>query len=117
MYFFPHPFICQRRFSKEKKNMKLLQAKAELLQEGILCLIHLFARDVLIIKKLEIEKTKPTFIISVLKAKYYVVLVSSISNIFTNKTSLANKLMSFSSNNSALITKQPSRFYFFLSSN
>ena len=51
--------------------------------------------------------------ISVLKVKYYVVLVSSISNIFTNKTSLANKLMSFSSNNSALITKQRSRFYFF----
>jgi hypothetical protein len=45
-------------------------------------------------KKLEIEKTKPTFIISVLKIEYYVVLVSSISNIFTNKTSLANRWMS-----------------------
>ena len=41
------------------------QAKAELLQEGIFFLIHLFARD-----KLEIEKTRPTFIISVLKVKY-----------------------------------------------
>jgi hypothetical protein len=31
-----------------------------------------------------------------------VVLVSSISNFFTNKTSLANKWMSFSSSNLAL---------------
>jgi hypothetical protein len=54
-------------------------------------------------KKLEIEKTKPTFIISVLKAEYKVVLVSSISNVFTNKTSLANKRMSFSSSNLALV--------------
>ena len=45
-------------------------AKAELLQEGIFFLIHLFARDGLLIKKLEIEKTKPTFIISVLKVEY-----------------------------------------------
>ena len=41
--------------------------KAELLQEGILFLLHLFARDVLVMKKLEIEKTKPTFIISTFK--------------------------------------------------
>ena len=32
---------------------------AELLQEGIFFLIHLFARDVLVMKKLENEKTKP----------------------------------------------------------
>ena len=44
--------------------------KAELLQEGIFFLIHLFAIDVLVMKKLEIEKTKPTFIISVLKVEY-----------------------------------------------
>ena len=44
--------------------------KAELLQEGIFFLIHLFARDVLVMKKLEIEKTKPTFILSVLKVEY-----------------------------------------------
>ena len=31
-------------------------------QEGNIFLIHLFARDVLVMKKLEIEKTKPTFI-------------------------------------------------------
>ena len=45
-------------------------SKAELLQEGIFFLIHLFARDVLVMKKLEIEKTKPTFIISALKVEY-----------------------------------------------
>ena len=44
--------------------------KAELLQEGIFFLIHYFARDVLAVKKLEIEKTKPTLIISVLKVEY-----------------------------------------------
>ena len=69
--------------------------KAELLQEGIFFLIHLFASDVLLMKKLEFEKTKPTFIISILKVEYYVVLVSSISNLFTKKISLANKWMRF----------------------
>ena len=66
-------------------------------------LIHLFARDVLVMEKLEIEKTKPNFIMSVLKVENWVVLVSSISNFFNNKTSLANKWMSFSSSNSALV--------------
>ena len=33
--------------------------KAELLQEGIFLLIHLFARDFLLMKKLEIEKLSP----------------------------------------------------------
>ena len=33
-------------------------------------LIHLFARHVFAMKKLEIETTKPTFIISVLKVIY-----------------------------------------------
>ena len=69
--------------------------KAELLQEGIFFFIHLFASDVLLVKKLEFEKTKPTFIISILKVEYYVVLVSSISNLFTKKISLANKWMRF----------------------
>ena len=44
--------------------------KTELLQEGIFFLIHIFARDVLVMKKLDIEKTKPSFIISVLKVEY-----------------------------------------------
>ena len=39
--------------------------KAELLQEGIFFLIHLFAKDILLMKKLEIGKTKPTFIMTV----------------------------------------------------
>ena len=53
--------------------------KAKLLQ---LKLIHIFARAILLMKKLEIEKTKPTFIISVLKVEYQVALVSSIFNFF-----------------------------------
>ena len=52
------------------KHYKIIVAKAELLQEGIFFLIHLFARDVLVMKRLEIEKTKPTFIISVLKVAF-----------------------------------------------
>ena len=51
-------------------TFELWSYKAELLQEGIFFLIHLFARDVLVMKKLEVEKTKPTFIISVLKLEY-----------------------------------------------
>ena len=45
-------------------------AKSELLQEGIFFLIHLFARAILVMKKWEIKKTKPTFIVSVLKVDY-----------------------------------------------
>ena len=41
--------------------------KAEILQ---LNLIHFFASELLLMKKLEIEKTKPTFITSVLKVEY-----------------------------------------------
>ena len=41
------------------------------MQEGIFFLIHLFAGDVLVMKKLEIKKPKPTFILSVLKVEYY----------------------------------------------
>ena len=56
-------------------------AKAELLQEGIFFLIHFYARDVLEMKKLEIEKLSPLlWHILVLKVEYLVVLVSSISN-------------------------------------
>jgi hypothetical protein len=42
-------------------------SKAKLLQ---LKLIHILARAILLMKKLEIEKTKSTFIISVLKVEY-----------------------------------------------
>ena len=44
--------------------------KAELLEEGIFFLIRLFARAVLVMKKWEMEKTKPTFTVSVLKVEY-----------------------------------------------
>ena len=52
----------------KRKDMMLpvALAKAELLQ---LKLIHLFASELLLMKKLEIEKTKPTLIISVLKVE------------------------------------------------
>ena len=61
-------YILKRSVNLESKIPS--STKAELLQEGIFFLIHLFARDVLVMKKLEIEKTKPTFIISVLKVEY-----------------------------------------------
>ena len=55
-------------------------------------------------KKLEIEKTKPTFIISTFKTDIIKVgLVFSISNFFIAKTSLANNWRSFSSSNLALV--------------
>ena len=38
----------------------VFQDKAELLQEGIIFLIHLFARAILLMKKLKIEETKAT---------------------------------------------------------
>ena len=52
--------------------------KAELLQEDFFFLIHLFVTDVLVMKKLEIEKTKPTFIISVLKVRFPTFLLMKI---------------------------------------
>ena len=41
--------------------------KAKLLQ---LKLIHIFSKAILLMKKLEIKNTKPTFIISVLKVEH-----------------------------------------------
>ena len=73
----------------------MLLNKAELLQECIFFPIYLLTRDVLVMKKLEIEKNKPALIMSVLKIEYLLLLVSSISNLFTDKTSLANKLIEF----------------------
>ena len=37
----------------------MIYTKAELMQEGIFFLVHLFSRDVLVMKKLEIKKTSP----------------------------------------------------------
>ena len=57
-------------------------------------------------KKLEIEKTKSTFIISTFKTDIIKVgLVFSISNFFIAKTSLANNWRSFSSSYLALERK------------
>ena len=55
-------------------------------------------------KKLEIQKTKPTFIISTFKTDIIKVgLVFSISNFFIAKTSLANNWRSFSRSYLALV--------------
>ena len=81
--------------------------KAELLQEGIIFLIHLFAREILLIKKLKIEETKATYYSRRATSFYYstfktaVDLVFSISNFFINKIALANIWMSFSCSNLA----------------
>ena len=55
------------KFSKGDIKLKRFFPKAKLLQ---LKLVHIFARAILLMKTLEIEKTKPTFIISVLKVEY-----------------------------------------------
>ena len=61
--------ICGLEYTTSRQ-LQVKIFKAELLQEGIFFLIHIFARYVSFMKKLEIEKTKPTFIISVLKVEY-----------------------------------------------
>ena len=57
---------CERNRKDNPQNVAQEQstAKAKFL---LLKLLQLFARDVLLMKKLEIEKTKPTFIISTFK--------------------------------------------------
>ena len=85
-----------------KLSGKLNFGKAELLQEGICFLIHLFARDGFIMKKLEIEETKTTYYSTFKTDMIKVGLVFSISKIFIKKISLANKWVSFSYSNSAL---------------
>ena len=64
-------------------------------------------------KKLEIEKTKPTFIISTFKTDIIIVgLVFSISNFFIKKMSLANIWTSFSCSNLALSRKSNWKYSF-----
>ena len=55
------------KIQTENITKNIGKTKAKLLQ---LKLIQIFARAILLMKKLEIEKTKPTFIISVLKVEY-----------------------------------------------
>ena len=69
--------------------------KTEFPQEGIFFVLQLFAWWILLIKKLEIEKTRPTFIISVLKVEIWVSLVFSISSFFINKLHQANNWSKF----------------------
>ena len=66
--------------------------KAKLLP---LKLIHLFATEVLLVKKLEIEETKTTQYLTFKTDIIKVGLVFSISNFFINKIFHANKWMSF----------------------
>ena len=47
------------QWEKIVQNSKI-DTKAELLKVGIFFLIHLFAREILLLKKLEIEETKTT---------------------------------------------------------
>ena len=70
--------------------------KAELLQEGIIFLIHLFARAILLMKKLKIKDHLDQLSeLRIIK----VGLVLPISNFFINKIALANIWMSFSFSN------------------
>ena len=57
----------------------------------LLKLIHLFAREVLLVKKLEIEETKTTWYSNFKTDIIEVGLVFLISNFFITKMSLANK--------------------------
>ena len=78
------------KWGKNTTKIKMFDVlpKAKLL---LLKLLQLFARDVLAMKKLEIEKTKPTFIISVLKVDIIKMgLVFLISSFFITKTPPAN---------------------------
>ena len=106
----PCPFTD--RLLGTKNNFRYIQlcrpftlTKAKLL---LLKLIHLFARKVLLVKKLEIEETKTTYYSTFETDLVKVGLVFSISNFFITKTFLASKWMRKkipSCSNSALIRK------------
>jgi hypothetical protein len=57
----------ERKYKSLEVRVQAHRTKAELLQ---LKLIHSFARELFVMKKSQIEKTMPTFIISVLKFEY-----------------------------------------------
>ena len=93
------------RISYNFLDLCFVYFKAQLkLKRRYFFLVHLFAREKLLMKKMEIEETKTTqystFKTDILK----VGLVFSISNFFIYKCSLVNKWMSFSCSNSALVT-------------
>ena len=66
--------------------------KAESQQEGIFLALNFLPWEFLLIKKLEIEKPKTTQYTTFKTDIIKVVLVFSISNIFTNKNSQGRKL-------------------------
>ena len=59
-----HPVFLDWSLHNTERHRGVLQSrgnpKAKLQKEGIFFLIHLFARDILLMKKLEIEETKTT---------------------------------------------------------
>ena len=63
----------------------------------------IYLPDILFMKKMEIEETKTTLYSTFKTDVINVGLVSSISNFFIKKSSLANKWMSFSYSNLALV--------------
>jgi len=65
--FFRLPLFAKFEFDRTDNQPWKKFVKAKFLQ---LKLLQIFARDIFLMKKLEIEKTKPTFIISVLKVEY-----------------------------------------------
>ena len=86
----------------------MLVKKAGLLREGIIFLIHLFARAILLSKKLKIEETKAnrysTFKTDIIK----VGLVFPLSNFFIDKIAPANIWMSVSCRN-CVQTHEPAK--------
>ena len=77
-----------RRLAGEKK----IPAKAELQLEGIFSPLTFLPWESLLIKKLEIEKTKTTLYLTFKTDIINVVFVFSISNFFTNKKFQGRKL-------------------------
>ena len=73
--------------------------------------MSIFQGKVLLVKKLEIEKTKPTFTLKTLKVVYLVGFVFSSSNFFINKKNFLQKkknpiyVVQYLKNNQAKTTK------------
>ena len=70
-----------------------MHPKAELLQVGIFFLIPLFAREILLIKKLEIEETKTTKYSTFKTDIIKVGLIFSISDFFINFINFSNSAL------------------------
>ena len=90
-------YSCKKNQEKNQKNHTVFIAtKAKFIWVSIFFHEHIFLLwEFLLLKKLEIQKTKTTFVITVLKVVYKVVLVYSISNFFINKISQERKMCSW----------------------